>query len=67
MLLQAPLLFFQKKFQEGMRLVLTGALSGHPSFARATFKEKDKEEADEFKLGEKIVGYKLKIHRGPLC
>ncbi len=40
--------------------VLTGALSGHPSFARATFKEKDKEEADEFKLGEKIVGYKLK-------
>jgi general secretion pathway protein C len=40
--------------------ILTGALSGHPSFARATFKEKDKEEADEFKLGEKIVGYKLK-------
>lgn len=40
--------------------ILTGALSGHTSFARATFKEKDKEEADEFKIGEKIVGYKLK-------
>ncbi|HNN81690.1 MAG TPA: general secretion pathway protein GspC, partial [Leptospiraceae bacterium] len=40
--------------------VLTGALSGHISFARATFKEKDKEEADEFKVGEKIVGYKIK-------
>ena len=44
----------------GDETILTGALSGHPSFARATFKEKDKEEADEFKLGEKIVGYKLK-------
>jgi general secretion pathway protein C len=40
--------------------IVTGTLSGHPSFARATFKEKDKEEADEFRIGEKIVGYKLK-------
>ncbi len=40
--------------------LVTGTLSGHSSFARATFKEKDKEEADEFRIGEKISGYKLK-------
>ncbi|MBK8399408.1 MAG: general secretion pathway protein GspC [Leptospiraceae bacterium] len=41
-------------------MILTGTLSGHPSFARATLKEKDKEEADEYRIGEKVSGYKIK-------
>lgn len=41
-------------------MIVTGTLSGHPSFARVTVKEKDKEEADEFRIGEKVGGYKVK-------
>ena len=41
-------------------MIVTGTLSGHPSFARVTIKEKDKEDADEFRIGEKIAGYKVK-------
>ncbi|MCX7999466.1 MAG: general secretion pathway protein GspC [Leptospiraceae bacterium] len=40
--------------------LLTGTLSGNPKFARATFKPKDKDEADEYAIGEKVAGYTVK-------
>jgi general secretion pathway protein C len=40
--------------------VLTGTISGLSWFARATIKEKDKEDAEEFGLGKKVLGYVVK-------
>lgn len=40
--------------------MLTGTLSGGRSYARATFKAKGKEEADEFQIGQKVAGYEVK-------
>jgi general secretion pathway protein C len=39
--------------------VLTGCLSGNRSFARATFKDKGKEEAEEFAIGQKFYSYTI--------
>lgn len=40
--------------------LLTGTVSGNSKFARATFKPKEKEEADEYAIGEKVAGYTVK-------
>lgn len=40
--------------------LVTGTLSGSPSFARVTIKPKDREDADEYAIGEKVVGYTVK-------
>lgn len=40
--------------------LLTGTVSGNSKFARATFKPKDKDEADEYAIGEKVAGYTVK-------
>jgi general secretion pathway protein C len=43
-------------------MMLTGTVSGHPSFARASFKEKDKEDAEEYGIARKVseTGYVVK-------
>lgn len=41
-------------------MVVTGTISGHPSFARVTILEKGKDESEEFPIGKKIQGYKIK-------
>lgn len=40
--------------------LVTGTVSGSPKFARVTIKPKDKDEADEFAIGEKVAGYMVK-------
>lgn len=45
---------------EGEEMKITGTLSGHWSFARATIIEKEKEEAQEFAIGETVGGYKIR-------
>ena len=41
-------------------ILITGTISGSPLFARVTAKEKDKEEAEEYGIGQKLVGYRVK-------
>jgi general secretion pathway protein C len=41
-------------------LLVTGTLSGNTNFARVTIRAKGKEEADEFKIGQKVAGYEVK-------
>lgn len=41
-------------------ILITGTISGSPLFARVTAKEKDKEEAEEYAIGQKLGGYKVK-------
>ncbi|EMO80316.1 type IV pilus biogenesis [Leptospira kirschneri str. 200801774] len=45
---------------EGEEMKITGTLSGHWSFARATIIEKGKAEAQEFAIGETVGGYKIR-------
>lgn len=45
---------------EGEEMKITGTLSGHWSFARATIVEKGKAEAQEFAIGETVGGYKIR-------
>lgn len=40
--------------------LVTGTLSGSPKFARVTIKPKEKDEGDEFAIGEKFAGYLIK-------
>lgn len=41
-------------------ILITGTISGSPLFARMTAKEKDKEESEEYGIGQKVVGYRIK-------
>jgi general secretion pathway protein C len=41
-------------------LFVTGIISGENRFSRVTIKEKDKEEAEEYAIGDKIAGYRVK-------
>ncbi len=41
-------------------MIVTGTISGHPSFARVTIHEKGKDESEEYSIGQKIQGYKIK-------
>lgn len=41
-------------------MLVTGTISGHPSFARVTILEKGKDESEEYPIGGKIQGYKVK-------
>ncbi|MBE7411329.1 MAG: general secretion pathway protein GspC [Leptospiraceae bacterium] len=40
-------------------MLVTGTISGHPSFARVTILEKGKDESEEYPIGGKIQGYKI--------
>ncbi|MCB1140735.1 MAG: general secretion pathway protein GspC [Leptospiraceae bacterium] len=41
-------------------LFITGIISGASRYARATIKEKDKDEAEEYAIGDKVAGYRIK-------
>lgn len=41
-------------------MFVSGTISGHRSYARAVLKEKDKEEAEEYGIGQKVGGYEVK-------
>jgi general secretion pathway protein C len=49
-----------EEVQGAEEFLVTGTISGSPSFARMTAKEKDKEEAEEYGIGQKVVGYRVK-------
>ena len=40
-------------------MIVTGTVSGNQSFARVVLKAKDKEEADEYKVGQKLGEFKI--------
>ncbi|MCB1189384.1 MAG: general secretion pathway protein GspC [Leptospiraceae bacterium] len=44
---------------EADEMLVTGTLSGHPSFARVTIRAKKDPEAEEYEAGEKVGGYKI--------
>jgi general secretion pathway protein C len=49
-----------EEVQGAEEFLVTGTISGSPLFARMTAKEKDKEEAEEYGIGQKVVGYRVK-------